>query len=195
MPSREGWDPAAGGFVEGSDIEGRRIAPRRGCRVKRADLLFRQRRPNGDGIQKAANSNEGLDYLLAASQKPRWQPGFVHLASIRRFYHERDCAIAMTSIRAARVSAVVQLRGCQVRNEDRIVLELSGPRPAIAKWRLRRGIPATMPRRQHPQMHLFERDRTFEPRAIPYSESRRRSVQVSSSRICTIRASGSRRIF
>jgi hypothetical protein len=44
----EGWDPAAGGFVEKLDIEGRpdRAAPRRGSRPGATDLLLRQgRRP------------------------------------------------------------------------------------------------------------------------------------------------------
>ena len=80
--SREGWDPATGGFVERLDIEGRadRSAPRRVrvqarqiyCFAKAAQLGWY---PQGRGI-----AHQGPRISPDESQKPRWQAGFRPLA-------------------------------------------------------------------------------------------------------------------
>src|SRR3954454_856677 len=79
--AHEGWDSAAGGFVERLDVNGKadRAAPRRVrvqarqvyCFAKAAQLGWYP--PGGEVALK------GLEYLLARAKSPDGQAGFVHL--------------------------------------------------------------------------------------------------------------------
>jgi mannose/cellobiose epimerase-like protein (N-acyl-D-glucosamine 2-epimerase family) len=157
--SREGWDWSRGGFVEQLDIEGRadyeaarrvRVQARQiYCFAKAAQMGWY---PEGRDI-----AMKGLDYLLAKARSPDGRPGFVHLLgpdgsaidSVRDTYDHAFVLLAL--------AAVYQLtKDAQVHHE---IVSLSGflesdlrsPHGGFLE-----GVPATLPRRQNPQMHLFE---------------------------------------
>jgi mannose-6-phosphate isomerase len=155
----EGWDPATGGFVEKLDIEGRadRAAPRRVrvqarqiyCFAKAADLGWY---PQGREI-----AMKGLEYLVAKAKSPDGRPGFVHLldpdgSTMNATRDTYDHAFVLLAL-----STVYRLsHDAQVRDEIKSLLnyldaDLRSPHGGFVE-----GFPATFPRRQNPQMHLFE---------------------------------------
>jgi mannose-6-phosphate isomerase len=157
--SGEGWDFATGGFVEKLDIEGRadRASPRRVrvqarqiyCFAKSADLGWY---PQGREI-----AMKGLEYLLAKAKSPDGRPGFVHLldpdgSTMNATRDSYDHAFVLLAL-----STVYRLsHDAQVRDEIESLLnfldaDLRSPHGGFVE-----GIPATLPRRQNPQMHLFE---------------------------------------
>ena len=79
--SGEGWDSAAGGFVERLDIEGRadRAAPRRVRVQARQIYCFAKAARMGWYPEGREIALKGLDYLLAKAKSPDGRPGFVHL--------------------------------------------------------------------------------------------------------------------
>src|SRR6266581_5464460 len=79
--SGEGWDPAAGGFVERLDIEGRadRAEPRRVRVQARQIYSFAKAAQIGWYPEGREIAMRGLDYLLAKAKSPDGLPGFVHL--------------------------------------------------------------------------------------------------------------------
>ena len=157
--SREGWDASSGGFVERLDGEGRadRAAPRRVrvqarqiyCFAKAADLGWY---PQGREI-----AMKGLDYLLAKAKGPDGRPGFVHIldpdgSAINSARDTYDHAFVLLAL-----STVYRLTGdAQVRNEIGSLLNFLDDGLRSPHGGFIEGIPATMPRRQNPQMHLFE---------------------------------------
>jgi mannose/cellobiose epimerase-like protein (N-acyl-D-glucosamine 2-epimerase family) len=157
--SREGWDQAAGGFVERLDIEGRadRAAPRRVRVQARQIYCFAKSAELGWYPQGREIAMKGLEYLLARAKSPDGRPGFVHLLngdgsvrdSLRDAYDQAFVLLALAT--------VYQLtRDAQVRAElDSLTAfidrDLRSPHGGFIE-----GIPAAMPRRQNPQMHLFE---------------------------------------
>jgi mannose/cellobiose epimerase-like protein (N-acyl-D-glucosamine 2-epimerase family) len=157
--SGEGWDPAAGGFVERLDIDGRadRAAPRRVrvqarqiyCFAKAADLGWY---PQGREI-----AMKGLEYLLAKAKGPDGRPGFVHMldpdgSAINSMRDTYDHAFVLLAL-----STVYQLtHDAQVRDEIESLLTFLDTGLRSPHGGFIEGIPATLPRRQNPQMHLFE---------------------------------------
>jgi mannose/cellobiose epimerase-like protein (N-acyl-D-glucosamine 2-epimerase family) len=157
--SGEGWDSAAGGFVEKLDIEGRadRAAPRRVRVQARQIYCFAKAAELGWYPQGREMAIKGLEYLLAKAKSPDNRPGFVHLLnpdgsvsnSLRDSYDQAFVLLAL--------AAVYQLsRDAQVRVElDSLTTfidhDLRSPHGGFLE-----GIPTTLPRRQNPQMHLFE---------------------------------------
>jgi mannose/cellobiose epimerase-like protein (N-acyl-D-glucosamine 2-epimerase family) len=157
--SGEGWDPEAGGFVEKLDIEGRadRAAPRRVrvqarqiyCFAKAADLGWY---PQGREI-----AMKGLDYLLAKAKSPDGRPGFVHLldpdgSTMNALRDTYDHAFVLLAL-----STVYQLtRDAQVGDELKSLVAFLDAGLRSPHGGFIEGIPATLPRRQNPQMHLFE---------------------------------------
>src|SRR5580700_10692179 len=79
--SREGWDPATGGFVERLDIEGSadRAAPRRVRVQARQIYCFAKAAQIGWYPKGKEIALKGLDYLLSKAKSPDGRPGFVHL--------------------------------------------------------------------------------------------------------------------
>jgi mannose-6-phosphate isomerase len=157
--AKEGWDPATGGFVERLDQEGRadRLAPRRVlvqarqiyCYAKAAQLGWY---PEGREI-----ALKGLDYLLAKAKAPDGRPGFVHILApdgtvldpLRDTYGHSFVLLALATVYALD-------RDAQVRAElDALLAFLDGHLRSPHGGFLE-GSPASMPRRQNPQMHLFE---------------------------------------
>jgi mannose-6-phosphate isomerase len=157
--SGEGWDPAAGGFVEKLDIEGRAdcAAPRRVRVQARQIYCFAKAARMGWYPEGREIALKGLDYLLAKAKSPDGRPGFVHLldsdgSTMNAMRDSYDHAFVLLAL-----SAVFQLsKDAQVRDEISSLLafidrDLRSPNRGFIE-----GIPATMPRRQNPQMHLFE---------------------------------------
>jgi mannose/cellobiose epimerase-like protein (N-acyl-D-glucosamine 2-epimerase family) len=157
--SGEGWDLSAGGFVEKLDIEGRadRAAPRRVRVQARQIYCFARAADLGWYPQGREIAIKGLEYLLAKAKSPDGRPGFVHMLgsdgsvinSLRDAYDHAFVLLAL--------STVYQLsRDAQVRSElDSLMAfidrDLRSPHGGFLE-----GIPATLPRRQNPHMHLFE---------------------------------------
>jgi mannose/cellobiose epimerase-like protein (N-acyl-D-glucosamine 2-epimerase family) len=86
--SREGWNSAAGGFVERLDVKGKadRAAPRRIRVQARQIYCFAKSAQLGWYPQGREIAIKGLDYLLAKAKSPDGRPGFVRtgLQSISR---------------------------------------------------------------------------------------------------------------
>src|SRR5713226_4075152 len=174
--SGAGWDPAAGGFVEKLDIEGRadRAAPRRVRVQARQIYCFAKAARMGWYPEGREIAMKGLDYLLAKAKSPDGRPGFVHLldsdGSIMNAMRDSyDHAFVLLAL-----SSVFQLsEDAQVRNEIESLLafidrDLRSPNGGFIE-----GIPATMPRRQNPQMHLFEAMiATFDATSDPVFQNR-----------------------
>ena len=135
------------------------IAWRRGgysCRPGRSIASPRARQlgwyPQGREI-----ALKGLDHLLAKAKSPDGRPGFVHtlapdgsvLDPLRDTYDHAFVLLALASVYALD-------RDAQIRAEIDALLafldaELRSPHGGFLE-----GLPASMPRRQNPQMHLFE---------------------------------------
>jgi mannose-6-phosphate isomerase len=157
--SGEGWDPVAGGFIEKLDIEGRadRAAPRRVRVQARQIYSFAKAAQMGWYPEGREIAIKGLDYLLAKAKSPDGRPGFIHLlgwdgSTLNATRDTYDHAFVLLAL-----STVYQLsKDAQVRDEIESLLafidsDLRSPHGGFLE-----GIPATMPRRQNPQMHMFE---------------------------------------
>jgi mannose/cellobiose epimerase-like protein (N-acyl-D-glucosamine 2-epimerase family) len=157
--SGEGWDPAAGGFVEKLDIEGRadRAAPRRVRVQARQIYCFAKAAQMGWYPEGREIAMKGLDYLLARARGPDGRPGFVHLldpdgSTLNAMRDSYDHAFVLLAL-----STLYQLsKDAQVWGEIESLLgfidrDLRSPRGGVVE-----GIPVAKPRRQNPQMHLFE---------------------------------------
>jgi mannose/cellobiose epimerase-like protein (N-acyl-D-glucosamine 2-epimerase family) len=157
--SREGWDTAGGGFVERLDPRGRadRAAPRRVRVQARQIYCFAKAAQLGWYPQGREIAMQGLQYLLAKAKSPDGRPGFVHLLgsdgsvmnSRRDTYDHAFVLLALAT--------VFQLeRDAQVRSEIDAVIAFLDAHLRSSHGGFEEGIPATLPRRQNPQMHLFE---------------------------------------
>lgn len=175
--SGEGWDPATGGFVEKLDVEGRadRAAPRRVRVQARQIYCFAKAAELGWYPQGREIAMKGVEYLLAKAKAPDGRPGFVHMLdpdgspidSLRDTYDHAFVLLAL--------SAVFQLTNdAQVRDEINSLLSFLDASLRSPHGGFIEGIPPTLPRRQNPQMHMFEamistfdatRDPVFQNRA------------------------------
>jgi mannose/cellobiose epimerase-like protein (N-acyl-D-glucosamine 2-epimerase family) len=157
--SREGWDPSRGGFVEQLDIEGGAdyTAPRRVRVQARQIYCFAKAAQIGWYPEGREIAIRGLDYLLAKAKSPDGRPGFVHLldpdgSTMNATRDSYDHAFVLLAL-----STVYRLsKDAQVRDEIESLLafidrDLRSPHGGFIE-----GIPATLPRRQNPQMHMFE---------------------------------------
>jgi mannose/cellobiose epimerase-like protein (N-acyl-D-glucosamine 2-epimerase family) len=157
--SREGWDPATGGFVERLGVEGRadRAAPRRVRVQARQIYCFAKAAQLGWYSQGREIAMKGLEYLLAKAKSPDGRPGFVHLldpdgSAINLARDTYDHAFVLLAL-----ATVYQLsRDAQVGNEIKSLVAFLDTSLRSPHGGFLEGIPATLPRRQNPQMHLFE---------------------------------------
>jgi mannose/cellobiose epimerase-like protein (N-acyl-D-glucosamine 2-epimerase family) len=157
--SREGWDQAVGGFVELLDVEGRanQAAPRR-VRVQARQIYCFARVAELGWYPEGLNiANKGLEYLLAKAKSPDGHPGFVHLldrdgSTLNTLRDSYDHAFILLAL-----STLYKVTGdAQIRHEIEALIgfidaDLRSPHGGFTE-----GIPPSLPRRQNPQMHLFE---------------------------------------
>ena len=174
--SREGWDPATGGFVERLDIGGRadRLAPRRVRVQARQIYCFAKAAQLGWYKEGREIAMKGMEYLLAKANSPDGRPGFVHLldpdgSAINFARDTYDHAFVLLAL-----ATVFQLsRDAQVGGEIKSLVafldsDLRSPHGGFLE-----GLPSTLPRRQNPQMHLFEAMiATFEATGDPVYQNR-----------------------
>src|SRR6266436_6452644 len=157
--AREGWDSSKGGFIERLDPQGRadHLAPRRVRVQARQIYSFATAARVGWYPPGRDIAMKGLEHLLAKAKSPDGRPGFVHLLDcdgnvLNPLRDAYDHAFVLLALAAA-----YELSGdARVREEiDSLVAFLdSGLRSPHGGFI--EVIPATLPRRQNPQMHLFE---------------------------------------
>jgi mannose/cellobiose epimerase-like protein (N-acyl-D-glucosamine 2-epimerase family) len=157
--SSEGWDPTLGGFIDRLGADGRadHAAPRRVFVQARQIYCYAKAAQMGwysDGREIAL---KGLEHLLARAKAPDGRPGYVHtlapdgsvLDPLRDSYDHAFVLLALSTVYAldqdaqvkAEIDALLAFLDSQLRSPHGGVLE---------------GLPSSMPRRQNPQMHLFE---------------------------------------
>jgi mannose-6-phosphate isomerase len=157
--AREGWDSSRGGFVERLDPTGRadQLAPRRVRVQARQIYSYALAAQLGWYPQGREIAMKGLEYLLAKAKSPDGRPGFVHLLDhdgrvlnpLRDTYDHAFILLALTT--AYELSGEVRIREEMDSLAAFLDSALRSPHGGFIE-----GIPATLPRRQNPQMHLFE---------------------------------------
>jgi mannose-6-phosphate isomerase len=156
---REGWDSSRGGFVERLDSAGNadQLAPRRVRVQARQIYSYALAAQLGWYPQGREIAMKGLEYLLAKAKSPDGRPGFVHLLDhdgrvlnpLRDTYDHAFILLALTTV--YELSGEVRIREEMDSLAAFLDSELRSPHGGFIE-----GIPATLPRRQNPQMHLFE---------------------------------------
>jgi mannose/cellobiose epimerase-like protein (N-acyl-D-glucosamine 2-epimerase family) len=157
--AERGWDEKDGGFVERLTIDGvaDRAAPRRVRVQARQIYCFAKAAQMGWYPPGGAVARKGVDPMLAKAKSPDGKPGFVHVLApdggvLNPLRDTYDHAFVLLAL-----AVLYQLDGdAQVRAEiDSLMLfldtALRSPDGGYVE-----GVPATLPRRQNPQMHLFE---------------------------------------
>ncbi|TPQ35503.1 mannose-6-phosphate isomerase [Bradyrhizobium guangdongense] len=157
--SGEGWDKSSGGFIDRLHQDGTadRAAPRRvfvqarqiWCYAKAAQMGWY---PDGRAI-----ALRGLEHLLAKAKAPDGKPGYVHrlmpdgavLDARRDAYDHAFILLALATVYALDQDA-------QVRTEIDALLGFLDGHLRSPHGGVHEGLPVSMPRRQNPQMHLFE---------------------------------------
>ncbi|MBV8916487.1 AGE family epimerase/isomerase [Bradyrhizobium sp.] len=157
--SGEGWDAAAGGFVDRLAADGRadRQAPRRVMVQARQIYCFAKAAQMGWSTEGRAIALKGLEYLLAKAKAPDGRPGFVFSLTPEGTVQDgRRDTYAHAFVLLALASAYELDRDTQIRAEIDALLafmdaELRSPHGGFLE-----GLPPSLPRRQNPHMHLFE---------------------------------------
>ena len=157
--STEGWDATTGAFVEQLHPDGRadHAASRRVRVQARQIYCYAKAAQMGWYPQGRDIALKGLEYLLSAAKAPDGRPGYVHtltcdgavLNPLRDSYDHAFVLLALSTVYAfdrdakvrAEIDALLSFIDAHLRSPHGGVLE---------------GLPASMPRRQNPHMHLFE---------------------------------------
>jgi mannose/cellobiose epimerase-like protein (N-acyl-D-glucosamine 2-epimerase family) len=157
--STEGWDHTTGSFIDRLTSDGcaDRSAPRRVFVQARQIYCFAKAAKIGWYPQGREIALKALEHLLTKAKSPDGKPGFVHalahdgsvLDPLRDSYDHAFVLLALSTVYAldcdaqvrAEIDALCAYIDSQLRSPHGGVLE---------------GWPASMPRRQNPQMHLFE---------------------------------------
>jgi mannose-6-phosphate isomerase len=157
--SGEGWDAASGGFIDRLHKDGSadRAAPRRVFVQARQIYCYAKAAQMGWYPEGRAIALKGLEHLLARAKAPDGRPGFVHtltpdgavLDGSRDSYDHAFVLLALATVYSLD-------RDAQIRTEidalcHIVETELRSPHGGVHE-----GLPVSMPRRQNPQMHLFE---------------------------------------
>jgi mannose/cellobiose epimerase-like protein (N-acyl-D-glucosamine 2-epimerase family) len=155
----KGWGAGTGSVVERLDGSGNSdlTAPRRVRVQARQIYCFAKAAQLGWFPEGADIARLGLEYMLAKAKSPDGEPGFVHilapdgsvLDSLRDTYDHAFILLALATVYQldrdvkvrAEIDSLMHFIDNQLRSPDGGYVE---------------GIPASMPRRQNPQMHLFE---------------------------------------
>jgi mannose-6-phosphate isomerase len=157
--AREGWDRSRGGFIERLTVAGAAdySAPRRVRVQARQIYSFAMAAQLGWFPQGKEIAMAGLDYMITKAKSPDGRPGFVHLidqdgAALNTLRDAYDHAFVLLAL-----ATVYRLTGdAQVREEIESLVEFLDADLRSSSGGFAEGIPASLPRRQNPQMHLFE---------------------------------------
>jgi mannose/cellobiose epimerase-like protein (N-acyl-D-glucosamine 2-epimerase family) len=157
--SNEGWDRASGGFVDRLRPDGRAdvSAPRRVFVQARQIYCFAKAAQMGWYPEGREIALKGLDHLLTRAKGPDGRPGFVHtlapdggvLDPLRDSYDHAFVLLALATVYALD-------RDAQIRSEIDALLSFLDAQLRSPHGGFLEGLPASLPRRQNPQMHLFE---------------------------------------
>jgi mannose/cellobiose epimerase-like protein (N-acyl-D-glucosamine 2-epimerase family) len=157
--STEGWDRASGGFIDRLTVDGRAdvLAPRRVFVQARQIYCYAKAAQIGWYPQGREVALKGLEYLLARTKSPDGRPGFVHqlahdgsiIDASRDTYDHAFILLALSTVYGLD-------RDAQVRSEIDQLLGFIDEELRSPNGGFHEGWPATLPRRQNPQMHLFE---------------------------------------
>jgi mannose/cellobiose epimerase-like protein (N-acyl-D-glucosamine 2-epimerase family) len=157
--SGEGWDRTTGGFVERLDQTGGAVrgAARRVRVQARQIYCFAKAAQIGWYPEGREIALKGLEYLLTKAKSPDGQPGYVHLLApdgavvnpLRDTYDHAFILLALASVYALD-------RDAQMRAEIDSLLAFLDRQLRSPHGGFLEGLPASMPRRQNPHMHLFE---------------------------------------
>jgi mannose/cellobiose epimerase-like protein (N-acyl-D-glucosamine 2-epimerase family) len=175
--STEGWDRTTGGFIDRLTPDGHADihAPRRVFVQARQIYCFAKVAQLGWYPEGREIALKGLEHLLAKAKSPDGRPGYVHrlahdgsiLDPLRDTYDHAFVLLALATVYALD-------RDAQVRGEMDALLAFIDGQLRSPNGGFLEGWPAAMPRRQNPQMHLFEsmiaafdatRDPAFQNRA------------------------------
>lgn len=157
--SGEGWDGTRGGFVDRLGGDGRADcdAPRRTMVQARQIYCFAKAAQMGWFPEGREVALKGLEHLLGKARAPDGQPGFVHrldangavLDARRDTYDHAFVLLALATVYSLD-------RDAQIRSEIDAALSFVDTRLRSPHGGFAEGFPPTLPRRQNPQMHLFE---------------------------------------
>ena len=157
--SNEGWDRRSGGFVDRLHPDGRAdvSAPRRVFVQARQIYCFAKAAQMGWYPEGREIALKGLDHLLTRAKGPDGRPGFVHtlapdggvLDPLRDSYDHAFVLLALATVYALD-------RDAQIRSEIDALLSFLDAQLRSPHGGFLEGLPASLPRRQNPQMHLFE---------------------------------------
>jgi mannose-6-phosphate isomerase len=157
--SGEGWDRASGGFIDRLYRDGTadRAAPRRVFVQARQIYCYAKAAQMGWYPDGRAIALKGLEHLLAKAKAPDGKPGYVHrltpegavLDARRDTYDHAFILLALSTVYGLDKDA-------QVRAEIDALLAFLDEHLRSPHGGFHEGLPVTLPRRQNPQMHLFE---------------------------------------
>jgi mannose/cellobiose epimerase-like protein (N-acyl-D-glucosamine 2-epimerase family) len=157
--STAGWDAASGGFVERLREDGSadRDAPRRMVVQARQIYCYAKAAQMGWYPEGRAIAQKGLEYLLAKAKAPDGRPGYVYSLTpdggvadpLRDTYGHSFVLLALATLYGLEPDA-------QVKAEMDELLGFLDTRLRSPHGGFLEGLPPAMPRRQNPQMHLFE---------------------------------------
>lgn len=154
-----GWDHDAGGFIDRLHRDGTadRAAPRRVFVQARQIWCYAKAAQMGWYPEGRAIALKGLEHLLERAKAPDGRPGYVHrltpegvvLDSRRDAYDHAFILFALATVYALDKDA-------QIRAEINAVLAFLDGHLRSPHGGVHESVPASLPRRQNPHMHLFE---------------------------------------
>ena len=157
--STKGWDATTGGFIERLHLDGRAdpLVPRRVRVQARQIYCYAKAAQTGWYPQGREIALKGLEHLLSKARSPDGRPGYVHtltpdgavLDPLRDSYDHAFVLLALSTVYALDPDA-------QVRAEIDALLSFLDAHLRSPHGGVLEGLPASMPRRQNPHMHLFE---------------------------------------
>jgi mannose-6-phosphate isomerase len=155
----KGWDDRNGGFIERLNLDGSPdIAAHRRVRVQARQIYCYAKAAQFDWYPGAKElALKALDLLIARASSPDGQPGYAHLLDAEgNVVDAKRDAYDHAFILLALANVFQITRDAQVRAEiDKVLVfldrHLRSPHGGFIE-----GLPSVLPRRQNPQMHLFE---------------------------------------
>ncbi|MDA9519285.1 mannose-6-phosphate isomerase [Bradyrhizobium sp. CCBAU 11434] len=157
--STVGWDHATGGFIDRLHRDGTAdvAAPRRVFVQARQIYCYAKAAQMGWYPQGRAIALKGLEHMLAKAKAPDGKPGYVHrLTPESTVLDARRDAYDHAFILFALATVYSLDKDAQVRAEIDALLAFLDGHLRSPHGGVHEGLPVSLPRRQNPQMHMFE---------------------------------------